>query len=110
MNTTFETSYFAVRISSGHDALIEVSGDLDLAAVAVLDAALQKLDLRAARRVVLDLRRLAFIDAAGLHAVLDLHAACLNGSAALTIVPGPWNVQRVFELTGADQLLAVSSG
>jgi anti-anti-sigma factor len=104
MRTTFEP-YFAVCITPGPDTLIALSGELDLAAVPVFKVALQKLELPSVRDMVLDLARLTFMDAAGLHAVLDLHAACRNGSTALTIVPGPRNVHRVFELTGCDQLL-----
>jgi anti-anti-sigma factor len=105
MKMTFECSHFTVRISDGSDALIEVAGELDLASVPAFEAAVRSLDLSARRRAVLDLGRLAFIDAAGLHAVLDLHAQCLNVSTALTIMPGPRSVHRVFELAGVDGLL-----
>jgi anti-anti-sigma factor len=57
---------------------------------------------------VLDLRQLEFIDAAGLDSVLALYAECLDVSTALTIMPGPRNVQRVFELTRVDRLLPFS--
>jgi len=105
MKTTFECTYFAVRISGGSDALIEVTGELDLASVPAFEAAVRKLDLSCRRRAVLDLGRLVFIDAAGLHSLLDLHAQCHHMSTALTIMPGPRSVQRVFELTGVDGLL-----
>lgn len=101
----FESSGFVTRISGSFEVLIEVYGDLDLAGVPVFEAAVRNLDLSGRRRAVLDLGRLTFIDAAGLHAVLDLHAECLNVSTALTIMPGPRNVQRVFELAGMDGLL-----
>jgi anti-sigma B factor antagonist len=105
MTTTFATRYFAVRTSSAPQARIEVRGELDLAAVPTFRAAVRDLDLSRGEHVVLDLGRLSFIDAAGLHAVLDLHEECLAACAALAILPGPGNVQRVFELAGADQLL-----
>jgi anti-sigma B factor antagonist len=104
MTTTFATNYFAVRTSTRPDARIEAAGELDLASVPIFQAAVRHLDLRSGEQVVLDLRRLSFIDAAGLHAVLDLHEECLDVFAALTIVPGPPHVQRVFELAGADWL------
>jgi anti-sigma B factor antagonist len=105
MKTTCQCTYFAVRISGGSDALIEVIGELDLASVPAFEAAVRKLDLSFRRRAVLDLGRLVFIDAAGLHSLLDLHAECHNLSTALTILPGPRSVQRVFELTAVDRLL-----
>ncbi len=106
MTTTFEPTHFAVRVMLRPATLITVLGELDLAAVPVFEAALQKLELRPGESVVLDLRRLHFIDAAGLHAVLGLHEECRKLSTALAILPGPRNVQRVFELTGTDQLMA----
>lgn len=105
MKTTFEPTHFAVRTSIGLEALIEVRGELDLASVPAFEAAVLALEVSWRRRVVLDLGRLTFIDGAGLHAVLDLHRECLNASTALAIRPGPRNVQRVFELTGADRLV-----
>jgi anti-anti-sigma factor len=105
MTSRPEPNCVALRISPGRHALIVVSGELDLVGAQVLVSAIRSLELSSLRRVVLDLRRLVFIDAAGIHAVLDLHAACLSGSTALTIVPGPWNVQRVFELTRTDRSL-----
>jgi anti-anti-sigma factor len=105
MNTRFETRHFAVRISARREALIETRGELDIASVPTFQVAIRNLDLSRHERVVLDLRRLSFIDAAGLHAVLDLHEACREVSSALTVLPGPRQVQRVFELTGAEQLV-----
>src|SRR5689334_22553907 len=93
METTFVSSYFTVRVSRGPGALIEVRGELDLCAVPAFEAVVGSLDLASVPRAVLDLRRLDFIDGAGLHAVLRLQAACLEVSTILTIVPGPWHVQ-----------------
>jgi anti-anti-sigma factor len=110
MKTTFESSHFAVRVSCGPSALIEVRGELDLCAVPTFEAAVDSLDLASVPRTVLDLRRLDFIDAAGLHAVLDLHAACLEVCSALAITPGPRHVQRVFALAAVDHLLLFDHG
>lgn len=110
METTFESSYFAVRVSRCPRALIEVRGELDLPAVPTFEAAVGNLDLASVPRAVLDLRRLDFMDAAGLHAVLHLHASCVEVSTALTIVPGPRNVQRVFALAAVDRLLRFDHG
>jgi anti-anti-sigma factor len=105
VRTTFEPPCFDVWMTPGPDAQIAVRGELDLAATPAFQTALQKLEIRSLRSLVLDLAELTFMDAAGLHAVLDLHEVCLSGATSLTIVPGPWNVQRVFELAGCDGLL-----
>jgi anti-anti-sigma factor len=105
MTTTFATRYFVVRTTTGPEGRIEVRGEFDLAAVPTFRAAVRDLDVSCGEQVVLDLGRLSFIDAAGVHAVLDLHEECLAVCAALAILPGPWNVQRVFELAGVDRLV-----
>ena len=110
MKTTFESSHFAARVSRCPSALIEVRGELDLSAVPTFEAAVGNLDLASVPRAVLDLRHLDFIDAAGLHAVLDLHDTCLEASTVLTITQGPWNVQRVFALAALDRLLPFDHG
>ncbi len=105
MKTTFEHHGFAARVSGGTLAVIEVSGELDLAGVPVLESAVENLELSRVRDAVLDLRRLAFIDAAGLNAVLGLYAECVSESTTLTVIPGPRSVQRLFELTRLDRVL-----
>jgi anti-anti-sigma factor len=108
MRTSSENTCLGVRISPGADALIALSGELDLAGVPLFEHAVRNVVHPQVRRAVLDLEGLAFIDGAGLHAVLDLLATCLEAGTELTIRPGPRSVQRVFELTGADRLLPFS--
>ena len=108
MDRTLQASCFAARVSRGTCGVIEVSGELDLAGAPVLESAVRDLELSMVRNAVLDLRQLAFIDVAGLNAVLDLYAECLSVAATLTIIPGPPCVHRLFELTRIDQLLPFS--
>jgi anti-anti-sigma factor len=108
MKTTLTPSSFGADVSPGRCVVVEVSGELDLAGAPVLEAAVRDLELSKAREVVLDLRRLVFIDAAGLRAVLHLYAECLRDTVILTIIPGPRSVHRVFELTRLDHLLTFS--
>jgi anti-sigma B factor antagonist len=98
----------AAHVSRGACGVIEMSGELDLAGAAVLESAVRDLEPSTVRDAVLDLRRLAFIDAAGVNAVLDLYAECLSVATPLTIIPGPRSVQRLFELTRLDRLLPFS--
>jgi anti-sigma B factor antagonist len=109
MKTTLEPNCFAVRVSRGTCGVIEVSGELDLAGVPVLESAVRDLELSTVQDAVLDLRQLAFIDAAGLEAILDLYAECLDLATPLTIIPGPRSVHRLFVLTRLDRLLPFSN-
>jgi anti-sigma B factor antagonist len=108
MKSTSEPAQFAVHLSPGQNALIAISGELDIASAPVLEAIVRRLDLRSLRSAVLDLEQLDFIDARGLRAVLYLHAACQTASVTLLIRPGPRCIQRVFELTGTDRVLPFS--
>ena len=75
-------------------------GALDLAAREPLEEAIG--DLRRSGgvdRLVLDLRSVTFLDSSGLRLVLELDAASRGNGFTLQLVPGPPQVQRVFELT-----------
>ena len=108
MKLAHETSQFAIHVSPGPTTTIALRGELDIASVPTFEAALEDVHFPSLRHAVLDLEQLVFIDVSGLRAVLKLHEACLKVSAGLTIRPGPRQVQRVFEITGTDQLLPFS--
>jgi len=108
MTTTFVPGCRAVRVSHGTCCVIELSGELDLAGVPVLESAVRDVELSTHRDAVLDLRQLEFIDAAGLNAVLSLYAECVSVATTFTIIPGPRSVHRLFELTRLDRLLPFS--
>jgi anti-sigma B factor antagonist len=83
---------------------IEARGELDLATVPAL---LERIapHRRAGNRVVVDLRSLTFMDSSGLRMLLQLYQASAGEGWELVVVPGPPGVQRMFELTGMEQLL-----
>jgi len=77
--------------------VLAVEGELDLYTCPIV---VEAIDAAAARgAVVLDLRPLTFIDASGVGAILTAHRRLSHGPG-LTVVAGPPNVQRVFELCG----------
>jgi anti-anti-sigma factor len=81
---------------------VRPSGDLDLASVPAVRASAEELIEAGFDAVVLDLSGLEFIDCSGLHLVLDLSARARHDQVALTVVPGPPRVQRLFELTHTE--------
>ena len=86
---------------------IALSGELDLSTLDQLQAELdQTLDGRP-ELVVLDLRKLTFLDSSGLRAVLSLHAGLQEQAGRLVLVQGPRRVHRVLELTRADDELEI---
>jgi anti-sigma B factor antagonist len=100
---------FAVRthVEPGRRTLA-LGGELDLASAPKLERAVGAALTAGARRLVLDLRRLEFIDASGLHSVVQAREACRREGCEFALVPGPRQVQRVFELTGTLKTLEFS--
>jgi anti-anti-sigma factor len=93
-----EPAPFAVLVSPGTEVTVAVQGELDIATAPLFEAAVAEIEIASTGRIVLDLRALDFIDVSGLRAVLALRAVCRHASVALTILPGPGRVQRIFEL------------
>jgi anti-sigma B factor antagonist len=80
-------------------------GELDVASTPQLEHAICALRQAGAAHLIIDLRRVTFIDSTGLRLALDLDAATRDNGLRLELLPGPPQVQRIFELTGTlDQL------
>ena len=81
------------------------AGELDVASAPLLEQAIGELRATGVAHLIVDLRRVTFIDSAGLHLALDLAADAQANSLRLELLPGPPEVQRIFEVTGTlDQL------
>jgi anti-anti-sigma factor len=92
---------FALRTGvRGDERRLALAGELDLASTPKLARAVSSAIAAGARRVILDLRELDFIDASGLHVVMQARESCRETGCEFAVVPGPRQVQRVFELTG----------
>lgn len=82
-----------------------LTGELDMASCPALDAALVHVWSEGTSAVVLDLRKLKFMDSTGIRAVLMTQALCAEHGCELRLLPGPLQVQRAFEICGLiDQL------
>jgi anti-anti-sigma factor len=87
-------------------ATIVLTGELDISSAAGVDQQLRHAE-REARLVVLDLRRLDFIDSSGLHLIVDAHARIREAGGRLVVVRGPATVQRVFQIARLDEQLEI---
>jgi len=83
-------------------------GELDLDTAPVLEQELSAARSAGAQHVVLDLRKLTFMDSTGLRLVIRWDTAARADSFEFAIVPGAEVVQRVFRLTGMDEHLQVA--
>ena len=87
-------------------AMLTLRGELDLATVPEAEAALMRLEHDPeAATIVLDLRRLAFMDSTGLRFVLAAGARASGSDRRFVIVRGPRNVHRVFHLARLEDRL-----
>lgn len=82
-----------------------VAGEVDLATAPSLAQALQHV-IGLGKGVVVDLEDVEFMDCSGLRALLKaVWRADQLPAVDLSVTPGPPQVQKLFELTGADQLV-----
>jgi anti-anti-sigma factor len=84
---------------------LSLVGELDLVSAPILQAAFNRVESARVGLIVVDLRRVSFMDAAGLHVLADAHKRARLGRWSLVVVRGPRPVQRLLELTGFDKLL-----
>jgi anti-anti-sigma factor len=95
---------FAIEVRR-HDAvaIVQPRGELDVATVETLRAALDGIE--SAERLVLDLSGLSFIDSSGLHLLVALHQRAQRDGFQLEIVAPAAPVDRAIRLCGLDELL-----
>jgi anti-sigma B factor antagonist len=80
------------------------AGELDLSCADRLHDEVTALRAAGFDQILVDLRRVTFLDSSGLRILLTLHNDAKRNRYTLKLVPGPREVQRVFELTGTRGL------
>jgi anti-sigma B factor antagonist len=83
-----------------NSASVHITGELDIATTPQLQATLLEPRLQA-QLVVLDLREVAFIDASGVHAIVNASIRARRVGHRLVLLRGGLDVDRVFTLTGS---------
>jgi anti-sigma B factor antagonist len=83
-----------------NSASVHIAGELDIATTPQLQATLLEPRLQA-QLVVLDLREVAFIDASGVHAIVNASIRARRVGNRLVLLRGGLDVDRVFTLTGS---------
>jgi anti-sigma B factor antagonist len=91
--------------AQGQTAFIRLAGEFDLACAQDFRERSKAIDNDAFRRVVLDLRKLTFIDSTGLRLIIDLWKRSREKGLEIVVVRGSEAVQRVFKITGMDEVL-----
>ena len=85
---------------------VALAGELDLSSALVFDEELRRIeeDDKSAT-VVLDLRKLKFLDSTGLRLIWSAHSRAKRCGRSLRIIPGSAAVRRIFRLTGMNDRL-----
>jgi anti-anti-sigma factor len=81
------------------------AGELDIATAGVLAAELHELRDSGFDCIVLDLRRLTFMDSSGIALIVAEHRCARSNGHDFTLISGPPAIQRVLELCGVATLL-----
>ncbi|MFL5892797.1 MAG: STAS domain-containing protein [Solirubrobacterales bacterium] len=86
---------------------IALVGELDIASAPSLEEGLADVEGDTPGTLVLDLRRVDFIDSTGLRAVIAADERARSAGRRLVVVRGPAAVERVFSVTQLDQRLDI---
>jgi anti-sigma B factor antagonist len=100
--------FFCESGRAGDTAWVRPVGELDIDTAPQLEEALASARASATPRLVLDMRRLMFMDSTGLRLVIRWDTAARAEGFEFAIVRGPEVIQRVIELTGMDDQLTVA--
>lgn len=103
-------SHFSVEAhGEGSERVLAVSGELDLAAASSLQEELDRALASEARRIVLDLASLDFIDSTGLSVLVRAHQQAQEQGRQLGLVNPGTQVERLLTLTGLAERLSLPS-
>jgi anti-anti-sigma factor len=91
-------------------ARASVSGELDLATVPTLRAAIEALLEQGASQILLELSALTFVDSSGLSLLVELSNRSLREDWVLQLTRPAGRVFSVFTITGADANLPFVDG
>lgn len=87
---------------------VRLTGELDLATAPLLKRTLHEARVDASL-VVLDLRELTFIDCSGVRVIVNAALHARRDGHRLIAVPGPPQVDRLFTLTGAADIVETAA-
>lgn len=82
-------------------------GELDIASTQMLENELSAIEANSPGTLVLDLRRVEFIDSTGLRALIAADERARSDGRRLAVVRGPDAVERLLAVTQLDQRLDI---
>ena len=93
--------HFAIQyVVCAAEHKLVLTGELDMGSARDLGAAVARIRMSRRTALVLDLRRLTFIDSAGMHMIVMSRELCAQQRCGFMLVPGQRQVQHAFEICG----------
>ena len=84
-----------------------LSGELDIASTDELERELEALEVDSPGTLILDLRKVEFIDSTGLQAVIAADERARSAGRRLVVIRGSSAVARLFSVTQLDRRLEI---
>jgi anti-sigma B factor antagonist len=94
--------------TNGSSALVRIRGDLDLQVVDQVTEALTRIESDEPELLVIDLRRLTFMDSSGMGVIAAAHIRARDAGRRFAIVRPPAGVRQAFDRTKLDQVITVA--
>ena len=86
---------------------VELTGELDISSASGVESRLIEVEQREPDRVILDLRRVNFIDSTGLSMIINADGRAKKAGRRLTIVSGDGVPRRILRTVGLEDKLEV---
>jgi anti-sigma B factor antagonist len=104
-------NHFRVEVrSEGAASVLTLSGELDLASSPTLEQELDRALEAGTNQLIVDLRKLEFMDSTGLSVLVNAHQRVEQAGMQFGVVKGSAQVQRLLSLTGvADRITVANS-
>jgi anti-sigma B factor antagonist len=94
--------------TNGSSVLVRIRGDLDLQVVDQVSEALTRIESDEPELLVIDLRRLTFMDSTGMGVIAAAHIRARDAGRRFAIVRPPAGVRQAFDRTKLDQVITVA--
>jgi anti-sigma B factor antagonist len=94
--------------TNGSSALVRIRGDLDLQVVDQVSEAMTRIESDEPELLVIDLRRLTFMDSTGMGVIAAAHIRARDAGRRFAIVRPPAGVRQAFDRTKLDQVITVA--
>jgi anti-sigma B factor antagonist len=92
---------------AGHITLVRVSGELVAQHEQELNEVVIDVVGNGAKEILMDLRKVSFIDSLGVRALIRNQLRARDGSFSFAVIPGRGQVFRVVKTMGLDRVLRV---